>query len=332
MIRIQPGIEVDSDNGPFVTQAFNEMAAGRWTLEEWADHAYSLGYRSRNGNRIGKQAWSGIFHHRFYIGETWLKKDDVTIKGNHEPLVDEATFVQVQEVLRQHDKYKQRVQRHKYLLRGLVYSLDADSPCWAETHPRKKISYYRSRARADENHVFYNTRDIEEQLPTIFRDITITEDARQQLRKELADWFDTEDDTNEELRKAEARLNKLERMERNLQQLVIEEEISFKDFKEHRSRIEAERARLNNTVDAIKQRQHLVKADFEIALHLATQLDFLYDKGNFDERRLLCETVLKRLYVKEGKVEKAELNSPFALIASRGGGSESVKHGGRYWT
>ncbi|MFC1940615.1 hypothetical protein ACFLXO_08055 [Chloroflexota bacterium] len=49
---------------------------------------------------------------------------------------------------------------------------------------------------------------------------------------------------------------------------------------------------------AIRQRQHLGKADFEIALQLAIQFDFLFDKGNHDERRLLCETVFKRLYVK----------------------------------
>ena len=158
------------------------------------------------------------------------------------------------------------------------------------------------------------------------------EDTRQQLRKELADWFDAEAATNDDLKKAEARLVKLERMEKNLQKLVLEEDISFKDFKDHRSHIEAEKARLKNTVDAITQRQHLVKADFEVALQLATELGFLFDRGNFDERRLLCETVLKRLYVREGKVEKVELNSPFALIASRAGGSESVVYGGRYWT
>jgi len=322
-------VEVDPQNGTLVTRAFDEMATGKWTLEEWSDYAYSLGYRSRKGNRIGKQAWSNIFHHRFYLGETWLREGDTSIKGNQQPLVDRATFFQVQELLRQHDKHKQRTQRHKYLLRGLVYSLDTDSICWAETHTRKRISYYRSRTRAEENHVFYNTRDIEEQLPGIFGGITITEDARQQLRKELADWFDAEAATSNDLKKAEARLVKLERMEKNLQKLVLEEDISFKDYKGHRSRIEAEKARLKNTVDAITQRQHLVKADFEVALQLASELVFLFDRGNFDERRLLCETVLKRLYVREGKVEKVELNSPFALIASRAGGSESVIHGGR---
>jgi hypothetical protein len=71
-----------------------------------------------------------------------------------------------------------------------------------------------------------------------------------------------------------------------------------------------------------------VKADFEVALQLTTELGFLFDRGNFDERRLLCEAVFKRLYVREGKVEKVELNSPFALIASRAESSESVAYGG----
>ena len=160
---------------------------------------------------------------------------------------------------------------------------------------------------------------------------------------------------------------KLERMEKNLQRLVIEEEISFEDFKEHRSHIEAERAKLKNSVDVIRQRQHLVKADFEIALQPATELDFLFDRGNFDEKRLLCETMFKRPYTKDGgtaktkisinflpdlasqegskcphfdlfaatpkdgKISKIELNSPFALIATEVGGSESVSSGGRYW-
>lgn len=121
-------------------------------------------------------------------------------------------------------------------------------------------------------------------------------------------------------------------MEKNLQRLAIEEEISFEDFKEHRARIEAERSRLRTTVDAVKQRQHLVRADFEIALELATQLDFLFEKANYDEKRLLCETVLKRVYVKEGKITGSELNAPFALITRNAAGSGAVTNGGEEGT
>ena len=126
---------------------------------------------------------------------------------------------------------------------------------------------------------------------------------------------------------AENRRLKLRKMEKNLQQMYLEEDISRQDFKEHRLRIEAERSRLTTDITAIKQRQNLVKADFEIALQLSTELDFLFEKGTFDEKRLLCEIVFKRLYVREGTVTKYDLNSPFALIA-RTKGSESVKNGG----
>ncbi|MDD5511447.1 MAG: recombinase family protein [Dehalococcoidales bacterium] len=321
-------IEVDPRNGSLVTEAFKEMASGRWTLQSWSDESYVRGYISRLGNQISRSKWSDIFHNRFYLGETWLKKGDVPTKGAHQPLVDEDTFTQVQQILRLHDKNKQRTRRHKYLLQGLVHSVDADSVCWAETHPTKRISYYRSREKVNGSSVFYNTRDIEEQLPAVFKSITITEEARQDLRKELEALFKAEANGNGELSKAEARLVKLARMEKNLQRLVIEEQISYEDFKEHRAQIEAEKSRLKNTVDAIRQRQHLIKADFEVALELATQLDFLFDKGTFDEKRLICETVFKCLYVEEGKVTKAELNAPFAIIASRAKGSGAVPNGG----
>lgn len=135
-----------------------------------------------------------------------------------------------------------------------------------------------------------------------------------------------------EIEPAEARIVKLGRMEKSLQQLMLEKEITLANFKEHRIKIEAERARLQNVVDTISQRQHLIKADFEVALQLATELDFLFEKGTFDEKRLLCETVFKRVYLKEGRVSEVELNAPFGLIASRGKSSGTVLNGWALWT
>ena len=132
---------------------------------------------------------------------------------------------------------------------------------------------------------------------------------------------------NGQLKANEARLAKLDRMEKNLQRLSVEEEISLADFKEHRTQLEAGRSRLRTIVDGVRQNQHLIKADFEVALELATQLDFLYNNGNFDQRRLLCETVLKRIYVEDGRITKTEFNAPFAIIA-RANGSGTVPSGG----
>ena len=80
-------------------------------------------------------------------------------------------------MLKEHDKHKQHTRWHKYLLRGLLYSLDAGSPCWAETNPSKKISYYRSRAKVKGSQIYYNTRNIDSQLSDIISNITISDDG-----------------------------------------------------------------------------------------------------------------------------------------------------------
>jgi len=320
-------IEVDPDLGPFVAKAFTEMATGKWTLREWADYAYSMGCRTRKGSRVAVSTWGTIFHNRFYLGETWLRKEDIPTKGNHEPLTNETTFARTQEVLKKHDNYKQRTQRHKYLLQRLLYSEDTGTPCYAETHPKKKISYYRTKGRINGSQVFYNAKDIENQLLAIFKAITIEHQAHVQLKEDLDSWFTAESSGREELLQAQKRLAKLERMGKNLQRLIIEEEISFKEFKEHRVCIEAERANLKTLVNTISYDQSLIRADFEIALQLASELDFLFSKGNNDERRLLCETVFRRLTVRDRKIVQVELNSPFTLIASRAKGSEPFLNG-----
>ena len=161
------------------------------------------------------------------------------------------------------------------------------------------------------------SKQIDDQLPGLFRKITITKEASKQLRKDLENWFKNEMNSDGNFKRTEARLLKLEKMEKNLQQLFLEEEISKSDYKEHRARIQAERAKLKNTIDVISQQQNLIKADFEVALQLATEFDFLYDKANIDEKRLLCETVIKQLNIEDGTIVDMELNSPFALIATR---------------
>ena len=321
-------IEVHPKNGSFVTEAFKEMSTGNWTLEEWAEHAYSLGYRSRLGLRIARSKWSEIFHNRFYLGETWLKQGDIPTKGKHTPLVDEATFVQVYQVLRQHDKNRQRTQRHPYLLRGLVHSVEASSPCSVETNNKKRLSYYRSRDKNNGSQVYYNSRTVEAQLPSVLQNIVISEETRQELRQALTKYFAAEAENNAERQKAEERLTKLERMEKNLQRLYIEEGISQQDFREHRSQIEAEKSHLITTVEVIKQHQHLVKADFEIALELCTQMNDLWEKGGFDGRRLLCETLFKEIHVEGGRIDRVVFNAPFSFIASHREGSLTVPNGG----
>ncbi len=49
----------------------------------------------------------------------------------------------------------------------------------------------------------------------------------------------------------------------------------------------------------------------------------IWGNGNFDQKRLLCETVLKRLDVENREIKNPVYNSPFAIIAkAKGSGAD----------
>lgn len=136
---------VISDDGKIVALAFKEFATGRYTLETWANEAYRLGLRSNTGGKIRGSTWSHIFHNKFYIGMVKLK--NVEAEGHHPPLIDEATFYRVHQALLKNNPAPPRVVRY-YLLRGLLYSLDADSIMSGAVAVNPKgveFRYYRSR-------------------------------------------------------------------------------------------------------------------------------------------------------------------------------------------
>ena len=194
-----------------------------------------------------------------------------------------------------------------------MFSEDTGTPCYVETHPRKKISYYRTKGKFNGGQIFYNARDIDEQLPAIIKAHTVTEDERAGIEELFEKWFAGENKDNTELEQAKQRLAKLERMEKNLQELVLEEQISRGDFKQHRMRIEAERANLKDMVETISSQRRFARGDFETALETASTLDFLYRTSNNDNRRLLCETVFRQVRIRDGKIVNVERNHPLRV-------------------
>lgn len=142
--KVDGDVVINSD-GENIRAAFQEFATGRYTLDIWSDKAYQMGMRSRTGERIRPTTWSYIFHNRFYMGVvSW---SNVEAKGRHTPLVDEATFRQVQAALLRNNAAPPKMVRY-YLLRGLLYSLDADgimSGAVAVNASGVEFQYYRSR-------------------------------------------------------------------------------------------------------------------------------------------------------------------------------------------
>jgi hypothetical protein len=298
-----------------MTKAFEEMATGKWTLAAWTTHAAALGYRSRRGHVLTKSGWHGIFHNRFYLGKTWWDPTEER-DGDHPALTDKETFQRVQDVLTAHARRRQKIRHHNYLLRGLLYSLDAASFCTGTTQVIKGQAYYRSTAKVNGRQVYYNTREIDGQVEEVVKGLEIDPEVKESTKKALREWLEkmAAGGDDSDLDRARSRLEQLQKKRKNLNRMAAEDLVSWDDFKELRAEIEGEESALSSRIQMVLQHQALLSADFELALDIACNLGWLYGKGSFDERRLLVETLFKRVDAQGDRVVAYELNPPFTMF------------------
>jgi site-specific DNA recombinase len=117
-------IDVDHERAPLVQLAFDLYATGDWPLAGLAEHLEALGLRSRptlkrGPSPISKTSLHKLLRNPYYVGIVVYRGRRVI--GRHEPLIDRATYDQVQAVLAAHSVAGDRPSKHEHYLRGSLY-------------------------------------------------------------------------------------------------------------------------------------------------------------------------------------------------------------------
>jgi DNA invertase Pin-like site-specific DNA recombinase len=89
----------DSERAQLVKRAFEDLATGRYTKQEVIARATAAGLRSRKGLTLSPQSFGQMMRNPIYIGKIESPDYGVSIQGDFEPVVDEATFYRAQAVL-----------------------------------------------------------------------------------------------------------------------------------------------------------------------------------------------------------------------------------------
>lgn len=102
--------------------AFTQMATGQFTQREVCEAATVRGLRKQNGTPYNVQAFSELLRNCLYAGLIETSWTAAPLKGRHAPIVPYATFLRVQEVLRNRSPITQRrvVARPEFPLRRFV--------------------------------------------------------------------------------------------------------------------------------------------------------------------------------------------------------------------
>jgi site-specific DNA recombinase len=108
---------IDPSRAPFVRQAFELYASGRYTLDSLLVELRRRGFRNRNRRPILRSSLALILNNPFYAGVIRIRTTGETFKGKHEPLISMALFNQVQDRLS--GRVRMHGLTHDFPLRGL---------------------------------------------------------------------------------------------------------------------------------------------------------------------------------------------------------------------
>lgn len=87
------GLEPDPDTAPIVRRSFERIASGAWTVEGARAEA------EREGLKVSRTRWYALLRSAVYLGRVVSPAWGIDVAGEHEPLVDAATWHAAQKSL-----------------------------------------------------------------------------------------------------------------------------------------------------------------------------------------------------------------------------------------
>ena len=133
----------DPERAPFVHQAFDLMASGRFaTGDAVLKLITSLGLTTRKGGRLTKQSFARMLSNPLYTG--WIVSGDLRVQGNHDPLVSEELFRSVQERMNGKSRPHKKL-NEDFPLRGVVRCAKCGNPltaAWARGRNKLYPTYW----------------------------------------------------------------------------------------------------------------------------------------------------------------------------------------------
>jgi DNA invertase Pin-like site-specific DNA recombinase len=142
-LNIDKKLCADPERAPFVRQAFELVASGRFaTGDAVLKLITSLGFTTKKGRRLTKQSFARMLSNPLYTG--WIVSGDIRVLGNHDFIVSEELFQSVQERINGKSRPHKKL-NEDFPLRGVVRCATCGKPLtagWARGRKNKRYPRY----------------------------------------------------------------------------------------------------------------------------------------------------------------------------------------------
>ena len=316
----------DPERAPLVKAAFELYATGDWTVERLAHEMADRGLRNRgrSGHYTAKavtvSGLARLLAHRAYVGV--VEWDGVEYEGQHEPLVDSATFEKVQELLNARAMRGTRERRHHHYLKGVL----ACGVCGRRLsiqYSKGTYTYFYCLGQKDRRNGtgcqerYVAADQLEAEVENLYGRIQVPADWAEGLRQAIATEVGTRhEDTTAERELLTQRHEHAESERFKLMEAYYANAIDVAMLRHEQERIGAE-------LRATESRQATLDASLDdwqevmdLALRFSTRCATAYRRGSDRTRRLFNAAVLDDVRVRDGHVVEAAYKEPFDLLFS----------------
>jgi site-specific DNA recombinase len=319
-------VVLDPERAPLVREAFVLYASGDYSLAELAALMEERGLRSRPTRKYPARALKAkdlqhLLRNPYYVG--LVPYDGKVYQGRHEPLVDEATFQQVQDLLTSKRVSGERPWRHFHYLRGSLFCGECG----------RRLIYSRAKGNGGEYEYFlcggrqhghcsqtsHRVEAVEAAVEAHYDTKELSADERERLREAVTKHIEAATVLSaEKVAEAELRLTRLEQEERKLLQAHYADQISEGLFADEQARIRRERTAAQRRIDSLDVEYDQVVNALDLALAMTDDIRRAYAQAGPQERRLLNQGLFERLEIDSEEIVGEQLAEPFDQLASLG--------------
>lgn len=316
-------VDIDPNRAPLISWAFKAYATGDWTLSRMAAELEHRGLRTRQtpkspGRVLRQNSLHKILTTPYYMGDVTYR--GVRYPGRHKPLVDETTWMRVQDVLRSHATgEKQRA--HPHYLKSSVFCGKCGSRLIITMSKNRLGTVYpyficlgrhQKTNGCTQRAVLISV--VEAKVEDHYGSVQLDPESRNEIEPILLDEFQQMRSTTETMaRDLNVQKERLTSEQMRLLQAHYAGAVPLDLLKSEQDRITRQLAAIEVRLSAASIEFDLLEQALKSSLDLAVAAYSAYLRATPSERRLLNQAFFTRILVDEDTIE-VELAEPFRSI------------------
>ncbi len=319
-------VALDPERAPLIKQGFELYAEGTYTLEALSDELFDRGLRTKPGRhpatQVKKAKLSKLLRDPYYIGRITYQGQQYP--GRHEPLIDQALFDRVQDVLAARKTKGERVRMHEHPIKGLAW-------CGAchDAGVERRMIFQRAKGNGGVYNYFFctgrpehqceepylNVEHVDAAIADYYASIKFEERFVQSLRRMMYETLADDQQADRLLhQQIQAQLDRLDTQESNLIDLVADGLAAKQKVQSKLFEIEQERTRLNGRLAGVGNEIETGVQLLEAVLALLGQADEMYLRATDSGRKRINQAMFEKIYIHRREVTDAELKFPMNEI------------------